>query len=460
MTRATRRAFIVLTFGVAFGVALTVALLQGLKPFYYDSGQYWSLAETFTLNGHFSLLNFDSSSRGYALPLIYRELNAIAEGLAWNPSSLVKLFNVLVFALIGAVLAPSVAEIAWPRHPWGPVRRLALVALLIIFWGGYVSFPLSDFPALAMALVALVAIARPDKPGWMLLAGVAGGLALDIRASYLLLGPILLVLVIWAWLDQRGTQHASTGRRAVCAGMLILGFAAVSLPQSLASHRHGFSWSFVPGATLSLSSLYLTPGMANQAYGTYVGSGEAGPEMFYGDSAGARLLAKQKNGQISSSGQYAGLIASHPIAMASLLARHVINGLDARYSTPYVEHLETGSRRWLRIASFLLVFLALARVSWPAARRRLGPARWRYPVALVLCSATSVPSLMEARYMLPVYLFSYVMVLTPGWPSPIGPATAGLRRFRTLAILLAASAAFMAIVWHVTSVAGSQLYFS
>ena len=452
---------IVATFGIVFAVTLIVALGQGLKTFYYDSGEYWSLGQTFTVNGHFSLLNFDSSGRGYALPLIDHGLQEIAEALAWSPSSLAKLFNVLIFALIGAVLAPRLAEIAWPRQRWGAVPRLALVALLLIFWRGYLSFPLSDFPALAMVLVALVSIARQDTPGWMLLAGVAGGLALDMRASYIMLEPILAILVIWAWLDQRGTRHASIARRALCAGLLVLGFAAASLPQSLSSHRHGFTWSPVPGATSSVSSLYLTPGMANQRYDTYVGTDHP-PQMYYEDASGAKLLEKQKGGQISSSGQYVGLIVSHPVAMVSLLVRHVINGLDARYSTVYVEHLETDSNRWPRLAGFLLVFLALARVLWPAARRRLGPAKWRYPVALLLCGATSVPTPVEARYMLPAYLLSYMLVLTPGWPSPIGPATAGvlaLRRFQTLAILAAGYLVFMAVVWHVTSVATDQLSF-
>lgn len=444
---------------VAVAVALTSALLQGLKPFYYDSGQYWELGQTFTLNGHFSLLNFDSQFRGYALPLIFHWLQEISEALSWNPSSLVKLFNVLAVALVGAVLAPRLAETAWPSRPWGPLRRLLLVALLIVYWRGFLSYPLSDFPALAMALLALIAIAKPDAPGWMLAAGAAAGLALDIRATYLLLEPMLVLLVAWAWFSQRGTQHASRARRALCASMLVVGFAVVSLPQSLASHRHGFTWSFVPGATLPLASEYLTPGMSTQFYATYVGPGEPAAQMEYRDPTGERLLATLKGDQVAGLGQYLGLIASHPVAMGALLARRVINGLDSRFSTPYVEHLESGSRRWLRAASFLLVFLALVRALWPAARRRLAPARWRYQVVLVLCSLTSVPTPVEARYMLPVYMFAYITVLTPGWPSPVGPAGEGLRRLRTLAIMAGALLVFAAIVWHVTSATSSQLHF-
>jgi hypothetical protein len=445
-------------FGIAFAGALAVALGQGPKPFYYDSGLYWTLGESFIRGGHFSLLNFDSQARGYALPLFDHGLRGLARGLGWSESSVVKLFNALTLASIGAVLAPALAELAWPRRRWGAGRRVVLMALLALFWSGYLNFPLSDFPALAMVLLALVAISRTESPGWMLVAGAAGGMAIDMRAAYLLLGPILIVLCAWTWLERRGGRHASIARRMLCAGLLVGGFAVVSLPQSLSAHRYSGTWSFLPGATVSLSDQYLTPGLANQRYDTYVGPG-APPGLYYGDTAGARLLSEQRGERIAGVGQYLGLIVSHPLTMGALLARHAINGLDVRYSTPYIEHLETGSHRWLRLGGFLLVFLALARVLWPAARRGLGGGRWRYPVGLLLCCSTSLAALIETRYLLPAYLFVYVLVLAPGWPSPLGPAAAGLRRFRTLAVLVAAYAVFTAVVWHVVEGATGNRYF-
>jgi uncharacterized heparinase superfamily protein len=449
----------VAAFCLAFAGTLIVALLQGVKIFYYDSGQYWQLGETFIQNGHFSLLNFQSSVRGYVLPLVDHALQTFADALAWNPSSLAKVFNVLIFALIGTVLGPALAKIAWPAHRWGPVRRVTFTALLIVFWSGYLNFPLSDFPALAMALLALVAVAHPDTPGWMLIAGAACGLAIDMRTAYLLLAPILVVLMVWAWLDRRGAHHASIARRALCAGMLTVGFVAVSLPQSLSAHRYYGTWSFVPGPNVDVASTYLTPGMQHQRYDTYVGPGEPNPAMYYDDEAGLRLLHEQKDIKIASTSQYLGLIASHPTVMGGLLARHIINGLDPRFSTPYVEHLHAGLRPVVRFVGFLLVFLALVRVLWPAARRRLGPARWRYLVALALCCLTSVPSPMETRYMLSVYLISYILVLAPGWPSPIGSSKDGVRRLRTPAILIVSYLVFMAVVWHVISEAGSHIHF-
>jgi hypothetical protein len=445
-------------FTLVLAGTLAVALLQAVKPFYYDSGEYWGLGAAFIKHGTFSLLNFESPLRGYLLPLIDHGLQAIATALTWRSSSLAKISNVVSFSFIGAVLAPKLAELTWPQRRWGVTRRIAIATLLIVFWGGYLAFPLSDFPALAMAMVALVAIARPDAPGWMLLAGAAVSASIDMRPSYLLLAPIMIAIVVLAWFGERKRKHASVARRASCMCLLIIGFAGVALPQSLSSHHHYGTYSFVPGSAANLTNLQLTEGLRLQRYETYVGMGHA-PQMRYEDSAGTQLLSKQKDPTITGVSQYLGLIVDHPVVIAGLFARHVVNGLDQRYNTPYIEHLDTGSHRWLRLSGFLLVFFALARLLWPAARRRLGPTRWRYPVALALCCLTSVPSALETRYLLPVYVLSYILVLVPGWPRLSPPARITPHDIRTAAILAGACVAFMALVIIITSATSSHLTF-
>jgi hypothetical protein len=435
-----------------------VALLQARKAFYYDSGVYWSLNQSFIKGGHFSLLNFNSPLRGYLLPLINRGLHEIAVALEWRGSTVVKLFNALMFSLIAAVLAPRLAELAWPAQRWCIPRRIALAALLLLFWSGFLAFPLSDFPALTMAMLALVSTYRYDAPGWMILGGLACGAAIDMRPSYLLLAPILLVLIAWRWTEGHREEHASLPRRSLCVGIFIAGLLVVSLPQSLSSHRHHHTWSFIPGAADHLTSAQLSDGLFLQRYDTYVGPGHP-PQMNYLDEAGYLLLIKQKNHLVSSASQYLGLLFSHPGTVLDSLGYHIVNGLDQRYTTPYIERVDTGGHRWLRLAGFLLVFLALVRVLWPAARRRLGPARWRYPVALMLCCLTSVPSAVETRYMLPVYVLGYILVLAPGWPNPLGPAAEGIRRYRVLALLGVGYLLFMALVWHIASDASKHLIF-
>jgi hypothetical protein len=444
-------------FPIAFAAILLIALLQGRKPFYYDSGLYWALSETFSYHGHFSLLNFESPLRGYLLPLINRGLWRLGPALGWKGSVSAKLFNTLLFSLIGTVLVPRIAELAWPERRWGLVRRLVLVAVLLVFWCGFLNFPLSDFPALTMVLIAIVAAAHPTKPAWALLAGAATAAAIDMRPSYLLLAPIVLALIVWGWFG-RGVERPSLRLRVLCVGLLIASFVVVSLPQSLSAHRHYKTWSFVPGAAAHLESLQLTDGLWIQSYETYVGTGH-GPQMFYEYPRGLRLVQSEPQGVVKSDGQYVGLIVKHPITMATIFFRHVVNGLDQRYNTPYIEHLDDGSHRWLRIAGFLLVFLALLRVIWPAARRRLGVARWRYPVALLLCCLTSLPSAMETRYLLPVYALIYMLVLAPGWPSPIEAGKTGLLRYRTASLIVVAFAVFLLVVWRVVEATSGHLVF-
>jgi hypothetical protein len=450
----------VVALGLALAATLIVALSQGPKIFYFDSGNYWALGETFIKRGNFSLLNFNSPLRGYVLPLIDHGLRGFAQAFHWRDSTTAKLFNALVFSLLSATLAPLLAEACWPARRWSVRRRLGLTALFILFWSGYLNFPLSDFPALAAVLLAIVAVTRAEKLGWVLVAGIATGIAIDMRPSYILLAPLVLMLASWRWFERRRDEGSlAAGRLAVYLVLLLASFTAVSLPQSLISHRYFHTWSFVPGSAIHLESLQLTEGLRLQRVGGYVGLGHP-PLMVYEDESGQKLLAMQKEHVVVGLDQYLGLVEDHPITMAGVFLRHVTNGLDQRYSTPYIEHLDSGSHRWLRLFGFLLVFLGLLRVLWPKARHSLGTTRWRYPIALLICCLTAVPSAMEPRYMLPVYLLSYMLVLAPGWPNPIDNEAVGVRRFGALAIIVMAYALFMVVVLHVVGEASNHLHFA
>ncbi len=450
---------IVLAFAVAFGAAVVIGMLQGEKPFLTDSGSYWTMGSLFTVNGHFSLLNFSHRAKGYGWALVLYGLQTLQHEFGWTPSSLVKLVNAFIFASIGAVLGPALIRAVWPTRPsWGIVRRLALVALLLAFWSGYLNTPTSDFPALAAALLALVAVVRIDSPGWMLVAGAALSLAFNIRAAFILLVPFVVASIPWAWFNQRGTLHASSARRALCAALFVVGFAVVALPQSLSAHRQFGTWSFVPGVTESESvGAFYSSGIEAQAYDTYVLNGEARVEMKYIFPPGKRLLEQLPGGKVTSTSQYVDLLWSHPLLMADVFARHIINHLDPLYSTAYVEHLHNAGRTLGRIAGFLLMFVALLRLLWPSARRLLGPGRLRYLAALPLCVVTAVPMMGERRYMLPVYMLIYILALTPSWPNPIDGSGVGLRRFRVPMVIATAFVLYSALVWYVTSDAISNL---
>ncbi len=444
---------VAVAFVVAFAGAVVVAMLQGEKPFLTDAGAYWEMGTFFTVNGHFSLLNFSHQVKGYGWPLILYGLQTLVREFAWTPSSLVKLVNAFTFAAIGAVLGPALIRTVWPTQPsWGIVRRLVLTALLLVFWSGFLNTPLSDFPALAAALLALVAVARTDSRGWMLVAGAALSLSINIREAYVPFAPLVLACIPWAWFNQRGAPHASTARRALCIALFVIGFAVVAIPQSLSAHRHWGTWSFIPGATVSEPvGVYYSPGVGTQGYDTYVLNGEARVEMKYIYPPGERLLEQLPEGKVTSTSQYVELFESHPLLMGDMIVRHIVNYMDPLYSTAYVEHLHNAGRTWGRIAGFLLVFIALLRVLWPSARRLLGLGRLRYLAALPLCTVSTVLMMGERRYQLPVYLLVYILALTPRWPNPIGESGVGLRRFRAPVVIAALFVVYSSFVWYVTS---------
>jgi len=448
-TRPSPRHSAAIALVAVFAASLLIALLQGQKTFYYDSRVYWLLSDTFVADGHFSLLNFENTGlRGYALPLTYFAVHQLFGLLTSDKAVTVMVFNAGIFAAVGVVLAPGLARITWLGQRWQLGRLLAMSGLILLFWRGYLNFPLSDFPALAAALLALIAISSLDSPLWMLTAGLAAGYSLNARPAYLLLTPILGVLIFYGWFEQRHTEHASRARRAVCLGLFVAGLACISVPQSIVQHRAFGSYNPIPGGN-GLAGFQYTAGLELQRYETYVGNSLLTPRMEYLDSHTGGILDSLDDRRVSGTSEYAEIVLSHPLTMAGVFLRHIVNGLDERYTTPYVERLESPSHRLLRFAGFLLVFLALLRVAWPSARRGLGQARWRYPAALLTTCATSIPSAIETRFLLPVFVLCSLLVLAPGWPNPIESAEVGLRRYRALAWMIAGGALFFIAVWAI-----------
>lgn len=447
-------------FAVTFVLIFIAAAIQGAKPFVFDAAYYWGLSETFERDGHFSLLNFSDPLRGYLFALVNHGLQSGGSALGASDSLTVKLFNAAMFALLTTVLAPALAEQTWPQQRWGLGRRLALTAFMLIFWHGYLNFPLTDFAALNAVLLVLVAAGHRSNGVWMLVAGLSVGTAINLRPAYLVLLPVFILLVAYSWFrDESRVGRRGWALRGVGIALFIAGFTAVTLPQSLIAHRHHDTFSFVPGSTAGLSTLQFTEGTRVQRYDTYVGPGRPSPRMVYTDPTGSKILRQRTDESIDGAGDYAQVIFDHPIAMTGVVARHVVNGLDARYATPYIERIDDGRNRWMRLAGFLLVFLAFARVAWSAARRTLGPAQWRYPAALLLSGSSSLASAVETRFLLPAYLLSYVLVLGGPWPNPLRSQHTDLRRFQVPAILALCLVVFFAVVLTTVGAATGNLRF-
>lgn len=423
---------------VCFGLVTLVYLLHlfiaGDDRFYFDSFRYWEVGKLFGQNGGFSLLAFDYPNRGYSLPLVYHELDGIGGILAMGDATVVKVFGALLAATLGVVVAPRLARVLFPEAAITWPRVLALNALLFVYWRDHFGFPLSDFPALLLASAGVLALLRGSKAGYVG-AGLGLMLAANMRPAYL---PAAVAAIIVAGVLPR--EGRAGPRRLSAIGLVTAGALAATLPQMLINHRHQATWSPVAGGSKEISMLQLTQGMLNQKYETYVGppDGYPRPEVYFLDPATAHVLAEEGLTEITSYRQYAGVAARHPVEMTASWTRHVFNGLDVRYPTPYIRDLDDSSIV-LSLLLYTLVFLALLRLLIPGARRALGHIRWAGVTVLVLPCLSAIPGAVEPRFFLPVQLVAYMLVC-------FGPSTRttvlGGRPARRVA-LAAAYAAFV-----------------
>jgi len=385
--------------------------VSGDDRFHSDALEYWQLGELFDRDGRFSLFSYDSSNRGYSLPLFNHGLQGISAASGLGELGLVRLTGALLAATLGVVVLPRLARVLFPNADIGWGRVLVFNALIFLFWRDHFGFPLSDFPALLAVSVGLIAFLRGTTAAYVV-AGIGFGLAANLRPAYL--PAAIAALALAAALPPR---PRTLRRRGLSSTLVLSGAVLVSLPQMAINNHVRGTWSPLVPSAREIALLQLTEGLRSQRYETWVETPDRYPDtkVFYGDPAGQRVLNKEDVSEITSYRQYAGVVLRHPDLMTGSYALHVVNGLDVWYPTPYVHDLEdrTVFLSWIQ---FTLVFVAIARLVLPEARRRLGPISWVGLAIFVSPWLSAIPGAVEPRFFLPAHVLVYMLVcfgLTP-----------------------------------------------
>ena len=428
-------------------VLVTLALyaaylpLSGYGPgqFRFDAAEYWELSLKFTPPGGFSLLAFDDPIRGYLGPLLVLPARVLCHFTGWSILTGAQFLGAGWAALLFGVAIPALWARAIGRALSGG-RWLVLVLLGFVFWRDYFNFTLSDIPALTLLLLGLTVLCRRGW-GWAGLAGLLLAAAVNIRPVYAACLPGVLWLLAgrrWEFSRQRFAQALSA---------LVAGAALVLLPQLLINQRHfGQNTPLVLAQRPGSAPLYLrqlTWGTAFQRYETSLVP--AIPRaLIYADSVGQRALAAVPGGRFAGYGKFMQFLAQHPLSSAARYARHLFNGLDIRYPTPYPTRLHPPGQAALRLLNYALLGLGLwlAWTCWQAARRNQQPVESpsETPRAAVLCALLlpclfALPTLIECRFLLPLHLLLLTGVAATWrplewWRSWRGPA----RRLAVLAL--------------------------
>ena len=386
--------------------------LSGYAPdqFRFDAAQYWELSLKFTQHGGFSLLAFDEPLRGYLGPLLILPARLLCHFTGWSMLTGARVLGAGWASLLFGLAMPELwAQVTGRALPAG--RWLLLLAFTFVFWRDYFNFTLSDMPAFTLLLLGLVALGRPGWQ-WAAVAGLLLAAAINIRPIYLASVPG------WLWLLGRHTGGAALSARLAA---LAAGLALVLLPQALINQRN-----FQRPTPLVLAQppgsqpLYLKQLAWGTRFQRYESSfiPEIPRSLVYADSTGQRALATVPGQRFADYGHFFRFIMQQPLAGAGRYLRHLFNGLDIWFPTPYPTRLHPPTQVALRLLNYTLLglALALAALSWGRARRQQATVISRWPqaapvlLALLLPCVLALPTLVECRFLLPLHMLLLLIV--------------------------------------------------
>lgn len=427
-----------------FGIHI---LTSGIKEQVYDAQGYWSLTQVLYDGGNFSLLNFDSALRGYLLPLAYVPAYWLVETSSFfSAPVLIKVMGALLAGLLFGFLFPRLWQAITRVAPSAGGQLLFSLAAFML-WRNYFNYSLSDFPALAALLSALLLLLPRPTLRKVLLAGALVAAATNIRPIYLAAVPLVALLVGWLAARPAAGRWPNVGKALL---LYLTGFALLTAPQWLINRENfGSNWPLVIGidmqdaAMLESGDLYLQQinmGLSTQKYETGIARDFPIPQISYHDPIGALILRENYNQKIDSYREYIELVLSRPFDLVALNARHLFNGLDVLYPTPYITRVYTNTAR-LALLNYTLLFAAsvvlLRNIS------RVTPSQWLCVLPVIAPAILMIPLPVECRYLMPVHLL-LLAIACFGWPAEWSwRSLAGRRLPALLAYLIFVSGCFV-----------------
>lgn len=246
-------------------VYFAATVVRGTGVFLYDAAVYWGAAAALVGGGGplpDGYVEAYAGSRGALGPLIYAPA-ALATRVfdASTGPLMVLLQNALVSALVAVVLLPAVIRI------WRPVTMRTRIVVAVVAWiilSGFAPYPLMDVYA-AIAVIAVVPLARSTRPVILAVAGVVAGVAINLRPASLAVVVVVAIVVI-IWRRWRGALFS--------AGVIV-----ALLPQVIVNRIVFNEWALVPVASGQLAGLQAGFASYVVRYDTILG--DARPQQFY-----------------------------------------------------------------------------------------------------------------------------------------------------------------------------------
>lgn len=376
--------------------------LTDYTKLYFDAGGYWQGAKSYYGTGRFAFFSF-FQQRGYLFSLLLAPFTKLEQTYGWVPLRITRLLGASVAAAVFGWAGPALWQAVRGGAPIPLGRRLLFAVLGFLLWRDYFNFSLTDFPALLALSIALVSLLRGRGLASALLAGAAVAAAANMRPVYQAALPAVGLLTL---LPPLGRAWWWGGARTAT---LLLGAALVLWPQLKSNDDHlGIRSPWVITSLPSQPNLYLKQlewGLQMQKYETSVASDYPMAQMRFEDKRGQALFQATGLAEFTEPHQYLELCLGRPWRAGGVWLRHLFNGLDVQYASPYIQEVftPTWALAWLNYSLIWGgLFVLLVR------RWQRPTSGWVRPVlvlmALLVPCAATLPTAIECRFLLPLHL--------------------------------------------------------
>lgn len=384
-----------LTFAVIFFVSYAICLIVSKNGFPYDAGDYWERGK--------QLINpnlISDGFRGYIFPLFLGICDFIGGAGFW------RIANSFLISVCFVFFVPELFDIKDKCSGMVNIKMMAVYGFFVFFFFGLLAYPLSDFPAMSVCILACCLKNRifyeqkTLKCGMIFLLSLLLGACLywmyNIRTIYLFSAVYLVFSIVYNFYKSGGAIKT----KLLSVSGLLAGFLLSSLPQAYGNWQRTGKASFAV-QTENLMSRQLYWGLLYQRYDTYIGTQVEFPQIYFIDDVGTRILdIEGLSANSPSLRQYVLLCLKYPFEIIGIYIRHIINILTPLWPDIYVTDLERNIFI-ISISAFTCFFLFVYIYICDGFQNRKLFCRF---IPLLIPVLFIIPGAVEVRYFAALYL--------------------------------------------------------
>lgn len=220
------------------------------------------------------------------------------------------------------------------------IREIILNILLLILWGNYLQYPLSDFSAAVCLTAAAVLLKRMSEKNDSRFKNIFISLGIgillyasyNIRAAYLYgAGALMVIYIILA--NKKKVAFSLLG--------ILIGVGIIATPQIIINHQYVGTFSpkvyteQINNYEKSLQMQQVFWGLGYEKYETYIGDPDyyEDAKVYYDDVAGTELIRREKLSREEFSFEdWAKLVCKYPMDMIALYTRHLVGLITPVYN--------------------------------------------------------------------------------------------------------------------------------